>query len=104
MTLTTEAWFARLARVDGGRGDQLHPASHRAAPDLTIIPDPERPRRRPHTCGAYRVKVPVEAFQEHDKCRDLRRGVGGFYRASPTYLGCPAHSKATVGPAPRVMP
>jgi hypothetical protein len=28
---------------------------------LAIIPEPERPRRRPHTCDDYRVKVPVEA-------------------------------------------
>jgi hypothetical protein len=31
---------------------------------LTIIPEPERPRRRPHTCDDYRVKVPVEASYE----------------------------------------
>jgi hypothetical protein len=40
----------------------------------------------------YRVKVPVEAFQEHHKRCDLRRGVAGFHRASPTYPGCPARS------------
>ena len=29
---------------------------------LAIIPEPERPRRRPHTCDDYRVKVPADAF------------------------------------------
>jgi hypothetical protein len=31
MTLATGAWFAGLARVDGGRGEQASPAFHRAA-------------------------------------------------------------------------
>ena len=59
MTLTTGVWFARLARVDGGRDDQAFPQLFAARrPDSATIPEPERPRRRSLTCDDYRVKAP----------------------------------------------
>ena len=58
MTLTIGAWSARLARVDGRRDDQAGPQPLTDAPArvaLLIIPEPERPRRRPDRLHAHVV-------------------------------------------------
>lgn len=66
MTLTTRAWLLGLPGSMAGGMISSTPASHHAAPGLTIIPESERPRRRPRTSDAYRVKVPVETSRRRD--------------------------------------
>src|SRR5215831_9431997 len=78
---------------------RLPQLSTRQHPDLTIIPEPERPRRRPHTSDDYRVKVPVEPSGW--PCRGCDQGcdMARYHRASLRYPGAPVCSRATVGPA-----
>jgi hypothetical protein len=48
-----------------------------AQASFLIIPEPERPRRGPHTCDAYRVKVPSYRSCWANCLYQLRAAIGG---------------------------
>jgi hypothetical protein len=95
--LTGLAWSAGLVPWSTADGMiRLHPSGQQRVVDslLAIIPEPERPRRRPHTCDDYRVKVPVEPSGWPCRGCDQGRDMARYHRASLRYPGGPTRSRA----------